>query len=395
MARHIRRLTRWLLAGVATLVLLALCALAALWWFIDPDDYRSQIEARASAAIGRAVHLTGALHWQLGKQVYIASEGGDIANAAGFGPEPLARWSRLRLGVALRPLFDKRVLIDVIDIDGLQLRLARNAQGIDNWQFAFAAGSGKAAASPVTLRIGAVKLSNGDVRYQDAGTGDDWHLSELALQAQLPSDLVAADREFRGVNLAGRVAGGPLKPDGERFSARADSLRLSPGQLQVPAFELQWADAGLSGGIAAQLGAAPDVTTTFTLKAPSLRALLATAGVTPPPMADPTTLGRLQFSTALHYSGNAATFEELSIALDDTQLTGKVSLPRMDPLSLRFDLAADRVDMDRYLEPDDVKSEPFELPLARLKALDAKGVLRIRQATVAGAAARQVRIDVE
>ena len=37
-------------------------------------------------------------------------------------------------------------------------------------------------------------------------------------------------------------------------------------------------------------------------------------------------------------------------------------------------------------------SKPF---LTQLKALDVKGVLRIRQATAAGAAAKEVRIDVE
>jgi AsmA protein len=393
MARHLRRLTLWFLAGIATLALLAGCALAALWWFLDPDDYRAQIEARATAAIGRRVHLTGRLRWQPGWQISIASEGGSIANAAGFGTEPLARWSRLKLGVALRPLFDRRVLIDRVDIEGLQLRLARNAQGMDNWQLG-SAGIDQAP-SAVTLRVGAVSLANADVRYHDAVAGADWHVAKLALQAQLPADLAAADRTFHGISLAGRLRGGPIAGDGVVFSLRTDSLRLSPEQLQIPAFEMQWADAGLRGGVAATLGAAADITSRFTLKAPSLRALLATVGVTPPPMADPTTLGKLQFGAAVHYAAGAATLDDLSIALDDTHLTGRLSLPHFDPPALRFDLAADRIDMDRYLEPDSVKSEPFELPLARLKALDAKGVLRIKRASVAGAAAREARIDVE
>jgi hypothetical protein len=56
---------------------------------------------------------------------------------------------------------------------------------------------------------------------------------------------------------------------------------------------------------------------------------------------------------------------------------------------------ADRIDLDRYREPADVKGDPLELPLAWLKQLDAVGSLGIRQATVAGAAAKEVRIDVE
>ncbi len=83
------------------------------------------------------------------------------------------------------------------------------------------------------------------------------------------------------------------------------------------------------------------------------------------------------------------------MSLDDTQLTGAASLPRLEPLALRFDLVADKVDLDRYREPDDAKSEPLELPLAKLKALDAKGTLRIREARLVGAAAKEIRIDVE
>ncbi len=395
MARHLRRLIFWSLLGVATLLLLALLAFAALWWFLDPDDYRAQIEARASAAIGRQVRLTGALRWQLGGQIFIASEGGEIANAAGFGPEPLARWSGIRLGVAARPLLDKRVLIDRIEIDGLELQLQRNAQGEVNWALQLAEATGDAATQAVTVRIAAVELRNAFVRYQDAASGADWRVSTLQIATQLPEDLAAQEKVFRDIDLSGRLAGGPLPAAGVPFAFQSGQLLWSPRQLQVPAFQLRWADATLGGGVTAQLGGETDVTATLELQAPSLRTLLATGGFTPPPMADPSTLGALQFSTALKFARGAATLDALSIALDDTNLAGKLSLPQLKPLSLRFDLTADRVDLDRYLEPDDVQSEPFELPLAQLKSLDARGVLRIQQATVAGAAARTVTIDVE
>jgi AsmA protein len=395
MARHLRRLIFWFLLGVATLLLLALLAFAALWWFLDPDDYRAQIEARASAAIGRQVRLTGALRWQLGRQIFIASEGGEIANAAGFGPVPLARWSGIRMGVAARPLLDKRVLIDRIEIDGLELQLQRDAQGEVNWALQLAEATGDAATQSVTVRINAAELRNGYVHYQDAASGADWRVSTLQFTAQLPEDLAAADRTFRDIDLSGRLAGGPLPAAGVAFALQTGQLQWSPQLLQMPAFQLRWSDATLDGGVTARLGVEPEVTATLMLQAPSLRTLLATAGITPPPMADPSTLGALQFSTALQFVQGAATFDPLSIALDETKLTGKLSLPQLKPLSLRFDLAADRVDLDRYLEPDDVQSEPFELPLAQLKALDARGVLRIQQATVAGAAAKAVTIDVE
>jgi AsmA protein len=394
MARHFRRLTLWLLGGVAVLVLLALLALAALWWFFDPDDYRAQIESRASIAIGRPVHLSGRLRWQLGRRISIASEGGSIANAPGFDTEPLARWSRIRLGIAARPLFHKRVVIDHIDVEGLQLRLQRNAQGVGNWELRGGDTPRESAAQPVAVRIAGVALRGGTLRFQDAGTGADWHVTALAASARMPEELDAPDREFRDVDVAGRIAGGRLTREGVPFALQTPVLRLSTEFLRLPMFKARWAEARVAGGMEVRL-AGPDIAAKLELEAPSLRALLASASLTPPPMRDAATLGALQVELALHYAPGTIALEGLSVRLDDTALTGHASFPQLRPFAVRFDLVADRVNLDRYREPADVKSEPLELPLAWLKQLDAKGTLLIHQATIAGAAAKDVRIDAE
>jgi len=171
-------------------------------------------------------------------------------------------------------------------------------------------------------------------------------------------------------------------------------LHLSPGVVRIPGFTLLWAGATLQGEVAAQTGP-QDVTARLALDAPSLRALLATAQIKPPPMRDAATLGALQVKTSLHLAAGAISLDGLSIHLDDTLVTGSIQVPALQPLSLRFTLAADRVNLDRYREPADLQGSPLELPLAWLRQLDAQGTLRIREAVVAGAAAREVRIDVE
>jgi AsmA protein len=395
MARHFRRLIPWLLSGIAALMLLAFGALAALWWFIDPNDYRAQIESRASSALDRPVHLSGALRWRLGRQISIVSEGGEIDNVAGFGAEPLARWSRIRFGLAARPLLQKRAVVDRVDIDRLQLRLHRNAAGVVNWAFEGKDEAQESAAQPVTLRIAEIAVHDSAIHYQDAGTGADWRVTGVEASAKLPENLTEPDRRFRAVKLAGRVTGKPLAAEGVAFAMQAAEVRLSPQLLQVPAFTLRWVDAELEGQVTAQLAAPLDVAAKLDLTAPSLRALLASANIVPPPMRDPDTLGQLQLSVQLHHAAGATTLKDLSAELDGTHLQGEVSVPRLKPIALRFNLTADRLELDRYREPADVKKDPLELPLAWLKQLDAKGAVRIQQATIAGAAAKEVRIDVE
>ena len=115
-----------------SLALLAMLGIAVLVWGVNPDIFRGRIERAATQALGRPVVLAGALRWQPGLNFRIESADGRIANAEGFGSSPLASWRALRLGVQLKPLLDRRLVIDHLELDGLQLALARNARGA-NW----------------------------------------------------------------------------------------------------------------------------------------------------------------------------------------------------------------------------------------------------------------------
>ena len=133
----------------------------------------------------------------------------------------------------------------------------------------------------------------------------------------------------------------------------------------------------------------------FGLTAPSLRSLLATVSFPVPRTRDPAVFGPLRLAAQASWKDGAARVSELQMMMDDTTLTGHAELPALAPLALRFELAADRVDVDRYLPPGDAAGEPFELPLAALKELDASGVLTIREARMTGAVVKELRVDVQ
>ena len=135
MARHTRRLILWIGGGVLALVLLAVLAVLALVWLVDPNVYRSRIAARRPNALGRPVTLGGDLRWNIGWDIGIESTDGSIGNAPGFGETPFARWRSLRLGLDTRALMRQRCVIDQLELDGLELNLQRNAAGEGNWIF--------------------------------------------------------------------------------------------------------------------------------------------------------------------------------------------------------------------------------------------------------------------
>jgi hypothetical protein len=62
------------------------------------------------------------------------------------------------------------------------------------------------------------------------------------------------------------------------------------------------------------------------------------------------------------------------------------------PRKISFALAGDQIDLTRYLEPEDVVSDPFIFPTKALKALPARGTLTFATARLADASMKNVRI---
>jgi AsmA protein len=407
MARHARRLILWICGGALALVLLAALAVVALVWLVDPNVYRTRLAAAATNSLGRPLTLGGDLAWSIGWDLGVESRDGSIANAPGFGETPFARWRTLRVGLDARALLQKRIVVDRLEVDGLELNLERNAAGEGNWVF-----MPKQAGIPdeerhTDFQIASVRLRNSRLTFSDAtgaATPDArvWRLDDVALAVDLPADLKASQRELRELSLSGRLMAAPLAVKGVSVAFDAASIRhdAAAGTLDMPQFRARWLDADLSGNVHASLGdQAGELAVAAQGKAalhiPSVRAVLASLNTTLPPMADSTTLGGLAGEAAFELKNNALTVTDLKAKLDDTALNGKVSIGSFSPLALRFDLAGDAIDLDRYMEPAGYEGKPLELPLGQLKDLDAQGVLVMKSAKVAGATAEEVRIDVE
>lgn len=85
---------------------------------------------------------------------------------------------------------------------------------------------------------------------------------------------------------------------------------------------------------------------------------------------------------------DALKFDNLRLVLDDSRLTGAIDVQHFAHPSLRFDLALDQLDLDRYLPKDAVRPAPEakaaatgsgELPVAMLRDLDVDGKFRAGQ----------------
>ncbi len=124
---------RWIIGIVGGLIVLAGGAAVFAPMLIPQDKLRAFVQEQASAAVGREVTIGGDVRFAVLPSFSARAEGVTIANAEGFGEEPFAQIDELRVGVALAPLFARRVEVREFVLVRPNLRLEAKADGSNNW----------------------------------------------------------------------------------------------------------------------------------------------------------------------------------------------------------------------------------------------------------------------
>jgi AsmA protein len=157
---------------IGSIVALFIAAAIVLWLIVNPNDYKGRIEAAVRASTGRDLSLTGDIHLAIFPSIALELGPASLGNPPGFNAsQPFASLQRAALSVRVLPLLHHQLDVGRIEIDGLDLRLLKNAQGEGNW--AMPAGKAAPAAqkpgnAQVTLGgIGGVVVKNSRVSYQD------------------------------------------------------------------------------------------------------------------------------------------------------------------------------------------------------------------------------------
>jgi AsmA protein len=108
-----------------------------------------------------------------------------------------------------------------------------------------------------------------------------------------------------------------------------------------------------------------------------------------PKTRDPKALSELSGSFAFSYDAGSVALDKLQLQLDDTHLTGNIKVSSGETTAVKFELGADRIDLDRYRAPDGEPAAPAPKadagrPADRAKLFAADGLLTLGEAKVAG-----------
>lgn len=156
--------------GCSVVVLIA--AVIALWLTLNPNAYKGRIEAAVRTSTGRDLSLSGNIRPAIFPSLALELGPATLGNPPGFrSSQPFASLQRVALRVRVLPLLHHQIDVGRIEIDGLDLRLLKNAQGQGNWSMP----AGKtpvpapqSSGSQMTLgAIAGVVVKNSRVSYQE------------------------------------------------------------------------------------------------------------------------------------------------------------------------------------------------------------------------------------
>jgi AsmA protein len=417
------------------LVALIIVVLIGVRLFVDPNDYKDRIARAVKSSTGRELTLSGQMKLSVFPWIALELGPASLGNPPGFSDQPFAAVQHVALRVKLLPLLRKELEIGRIEIDGLDLRLLKNAAGRGNWQD-FGNQSATPEATPSSSSgsgslpdLGGVEIKDSRVSYQDRVADHlNFELGHLTSGTPTPVKLTVTltpsrgaqpialttqfdltlDTEKKQYGITALELNGTMKPAppaaavSYKFSAAVLSADLNAQTLSAPNFKAQLASASLAGSLrGSRIVDAPAFNGAFKLDPLALRDLMSQLGIAAPKTRDPKALTKLSARGDFTYGANALAVNDLAVQLDDTGLHGKAAITNFDTKAMRFDLTLDHINLDRYRSPEVTAAQPVEKPSAKssepppsdpFKTLQIDGSLTLGSATVSNITLTQVHV---
>jgi len=424
----------WLV--IATVVIVG-AAIVAVPMLVDPNDYRDQIANMVKDQTGRELTIKGELKMTVFPWLGVDIGPTQLSNADGFSDAVFAASERIQVRVKVAPLLSRRIEMDTVTVHGLTLNLERNAKGLGNWEdlsggdksdksakSALSANGGERPAI-AALVLGGLELEGAKLKWTDKAAGQAITLSNVGLKtgAATPgqpvdvkvgldvalSNPAATGRVELGATVA--VVGDIISASGLTVTANMAGASLAGGKLtaklaaalqldnakhqaSLQNLSLSVADLQLDGGVnITGLDKAPVVSGKLSVAKFDLRKLLQALGQAVPNTADANVLSAVALNADLSGGANSVKLSPLTVSLDDSKLTGSLSVANFAKPAIKFDLALDKIDADRYLPPATqakaatpgaAAAGASMLPLEQLRALNVDGKFELGQLKLSG-----------
>ena len=171
-------LVKKILIGIFSLLLLIVIAIGVVTATVNPNDYKSEITDLVKKETGRDLSFD-TIELAFFPSIGVNLENVRLSNAPGFEGNDFLSMTQAQVSVAIWPLLSKQLQVDTLTLYDLDVRLARNAQGVTNWDDLIQ--PGEADTTEVTqteektnpmdqladLNFGGLDIRNGQVHWND------------------------------------------------------------------------------------------------------------------------------------------------------------------------------------------------------------------------------------
>lgn len=439
------KLAKIVLIFFSSVLVIILAAAIIIPLIVDLNDYKPEIEAAVKDKTGRTLTIEGDLNVSIFPWLGISTGEISLSNAAGFTDQDFALIGESDIKVKLMPLFSQKVEVRTIVLKGLELHLAKNKQGVSNWndltkpeglpdekkEVGTKNKSDKPAFDINSVAIGGLKLEDSQVSWNDQQSGQhivvkDFYLSSAAIafnkpialeisfllenaepavteQLALSTSLIIDDtlqkiqlKSFKldSITKGESIPGGIF--DAHLLSEIALDLQQQTLALKKVQFKSNTID--LTGDLdVTQLSTEPQYAGSIQVPAFSPKVLLQQLQIKAPETTDKQVLQKLSMNFDLQGTKNSVALDNLTITLDDTQITGYTHIKQFKNPAIVFDLSIDEIDVDRYSAPKKEHATPAHtstpattvtkvttlIPVETLRVLNLSGDLNIGKLKVA------------
>ena len=200
-----------LLIVVAAVAGLFVVLVAAVWLFVDADQFRPKLEVMMADALGRRVTI-GRLRialWSGG----VAAENLMIADDPAFSRQPFVTAKSVSVGVDLMPLIVSRSLrVKSFRLDQPRVALVRSASG--EWNFSgLGTGSSSSSGTSVAILVDRISIAGGQIvvkgadgrREERSYDGVNIDVSDLSLTSRFPFTVTAKTPNGGTVRVEGQA----------------------------------------------------------------------------------------------------------------------------------------------------------------------------------------------
>ena len=395
------RLLKIVLYVLASVILLIVIAAVALPLFINPNDFKPEIQTAVKENTGRDLLIEGDLDLSVFPWIGISTGKLSLSNAQGFPEQTFAEIEESNVKVKLLPLLSKKLEVSRIVLKGLTLNLAKNKQGISNWDDLAGAktdpeiepaktsttDTAKApSASPLAaLAIGGVSIEQAKIIWDDQQQGkhieiNDFNFStgklvfdqaidvdlslkisnsepELTETLSFSTDLIINEQldnfKLTAINIESITKGKDIPGESLTVTLLAEiALNLAQQTIDITDLKLNTNNLTLLANInGTNIKDKPVFKGSINIEEFNLAQLMKSMAMPLPKMQDPKALNNLSVALNLLATPDSADIKNLAIKLDDTNISGSSKINNFAKPAINFNLKIDAIDADRYLAP--------------------------------------------